>query len=66
MAIILAIALGSLWKPHHDIATFLTPALGEVAGYVAGIGITALIAGLFGFFVFTVHKWFSVSRKYSM
>lgn len=32
-AIILAIALGSLWKPHHDLAKFLAPSLGEVGGY---------------------------------
>jgi hypothetical protein len=66
VAIILAIALGSLWKPHHDLATFLTPALGEVAGYVAGIGITAFIAGLFGFVAFAVLKRLNVSHKKSM
>ena len=65
-AIILAIALGSLWEPHHDIAQWLAPSLGEVLGYIVGIITTALLAGLLGFLVFIVLKWLNVSHKKSM
>lgn len=63
VAIVLGIVFGSAARPRHDISAYLTPVLGGLGGYVAGIIVWAFIAALLGLIAYAILQRINTNRN---